>query len=132
MRDEIKLELLKVAQELPPEQLPRFFGDLEEIRRTAELHAALSARQQADSDELLTVKQAAELLKVSKDTLYRRDFSFTRHVGRRLLFSRRGIDAAILHNDLNTQPTHGKVTHAQVDVTWRRAANGHRAIGRRT
>jgi hypothetical protein len=33
--DEIKSELLQIARELSLESLPRFLGDLEEIRRTA-------------------------------------------------------------------------------------------------
>jgi hypothetical protein len=101
LRDEIKSELLQMAKALSPEQLPRFFGDLEEIRCTAELQLRSAAKCRPAGDALLTVAEASKLPNVSADTLYRRDFPFTRHVGRRRLFSRIGIDNAIQQNDLH-------------------------------
>jgi excisionase family DNA binding protein len=109
--DEIKSELLRVARELPPEHLPRFFADLEEIRRTAEMQLRVATKSQPEGDELLTVAEASKRLRVSKDTLYRNDFPFTRHVGRHRLFSRNGIDRAIMQNDLTPGRTDVNLTH---------------------
>lgn len=111
IREETKLELLQQAQALPPDQLPRFFGDLEEIVRTAELRATGNA-QVPGTDELLDVAQASKLLGVSKDKLYRNTYVFTRRMGRRLLFSRDGMNEAILNNDLQPLQTNGNVTHS--------------------
>jgi excisionase family DNA binding protein len=111
LREEIKSELLRVAKELPPEQIPRFFGDLEEIRRTAEMQLRVATISQPEGDALLTVAGASERLGVSKDTLYRKEFPFTRHVGRSRRFSRNGIDAAIRRNDLTPERTDVNLTH---------------------
>ena len=89
--------LLALVKELPLQDLPRLLGDLEEIRVTAlaRLTVPVSAPQQ--SDELLDTAEAARRLGISRDFLYRnhRQFSFTRRVGRRLLFSALGIDKYI-------------------------------------
>jgi excisionase family DNA binding protein len=45
------------------------------------------------SDDLLTVKQAATKLGCSVDYLYKRDFPFVRRLGRKRMFSRNGIEA---------------------------------------
>jgi excisionase family DNA binding protein len=97
----LKFELLRAARELAPEHLPRFFGDLEEVRREAEMRLHVAVKLQQADEVLLTVAEASKRLGVSADTLYRQDFPFTRRVGRRRLFSRNGIDAAIRQNDLN-------------------------------
>jgi excisionase family DNA binding protein len=102
--DEIKSELLRVARELPPEHLPRFFADLEEIRRTAEMQLHVTIM-------LMTVTEASKRLRVSKDTLYRNEFPFTRHIGRHRLFSRNGIDRAIMQSDLTPERTDVNLTH---------------------
>jgi hypothetical protein len=56
--DKTKLELLSMAKELSPENLPRFLGDLEEIRCTAEmqLHAGNKShlRRNLNMDGILT------------------------------------------------------------------------------
>jgi hypothetical protein len=111
LREGIKLELLQMARELQPEQMPRFFGDMEEIVRTAELHAADNARVRS-AEELLDIKQASELTKLSTDTLYRKTYVFTRRIGRRRLFSRTAIELAILNDDLQPLQTHGNVTYS--------------------
>jgi excisionase family DNA binding protein len=59
----------------------------------------------SQGEVLLTVAEAAELLKVSKDWLYRHNFPFTRHVGGKRLFSRNGLEAAIRENDLIPRQT---------------------------
>jgi excisionase family DNA binding protein len=48
-------------------------------------------------EELLTVESAAERLGVSTDYVYRHaeQFPFTRHMGRKLVFSSLGIDEYI-------------------------------------
>ena len=111
MWDKIKFELLDIARELSPESLPRFLGDLEEIRRTAEMQLWMGTESQPDGDVLLTVAQASERLRVCTDTLYRNEFSFTRHVGRRRLFSRNGIEKAIQQNDLTVTRIDANLTH---------------------
>jgi excisionase family DNA binding protein len=111
LRDELKFELLRAARELPPELLPKFFGDLEEVRRTAEMQLRAAATAEPECDKMLTVAEASERLRVSADTLYRKEFPFTRRIGRRRLFSRNGIDAAIRQNDLTFSQTDANLTH---------------------
>jgi|HubBroStandDraft_1064217.scaffolds.fasta_scaffold45274_3 hypothetical protein len=84
---------LEDARTLPADKLPRLMADLEEVRCTA--LARLSAPSQpapATQDTLLTCKQAAKLLSCSTDTLYRGNFEFTRRLGRKKLYSLRGIE----------------------------------------
>lgn len=96
MRDEFQI-VLRAARELPVEQLPRLLGELEEVRCTAMARLTMPAPAQAQSDELLDVEEGARRLGLSKDYLYRHhsSFPFTRRVGRKLLFSARGIDKHI-------------------------------------
>ena len=96
MRDELQL-VLKAARELPSSDLPRLLGELEEIRATAMARLMTPAPQPQQHDELLDTAEAAKRLGISKDFLYRnhREFTFTRRVGRRLLFSSLGIDKYI-------------------------------------
>jgi predicted DNA-binding transcriptional regulator AlpA len=108
MRDELQLVLM-AAKELPPGDLPRLLGELEEIRATAMARLMAPAPQPQQHDELLDTAQAAKRLGISKDFLYRnhREFTFTRRVGRRLLFSGLGIDKYIKqqkHIDSKTAP----------------------------
>lgn len=97
MRHELQLVLM-AAKELSAAELPKLLGELEEIRVTA--MARLSCPVSAEvrqHDELLDVTEAARRLGVSKDFLYRNhtDFSSTRRIGRRLLFSSSGIETHI-------------------------------------
>jgi predicted DNA-binding transcriptional regulator AlpA len=97
MRHELQLVLMS-AKELPAGELPRLLGELEEIRATAMARlTAPAVAQLQQHDELLDTAEAAHRLGISKDFLYRnhRDFSFTRRVGRRLLFSSVGIEKYI-------------------------------------
>ena len=97
MRNDLQL-VLRAATELPAGELPRLIGELEEIRVTAMARLIGPAPAQPQQhDELLDTAQAAHRLGISKDFLYRnhRDFSFTRRVGRRLLFSSAGIEKYI-------------------------------------
>jgi excisionase family DNA binding protein len=95
MRNELQ-GVLMVAKELPPADLPRFLGDLEEIRCTAMARLNTPAGVQRP-DELLPVEAAAERLGVSVDYLYRNHsrLPFTRRMGRTLRFSSLGIDEYI-------------------------------------
>jgi predicted DNA-binding transcriptional regulator AlpA len=62
----------------------------------ARLGTPVSA-QFSGADQLLDIKEASRKLKVSVDYLYRHkdDYPFTRRMGRKLLFSSRGIDEYI-------------------------------------
>src|SRR5882757_7090539 len=96
MRKELETVLL-VAEELPAVELPRFLGDLEEIRCTAMARLAAPVAVPSPADELLSAPEAARRLGISQDYLYRnhRNLAFTRRVGRRLLFSALGIEKNI-------------------------------------
>ena len=92
MRAELQ-SALTAALTLPPDQLPRLLGDLEELRCTA--MARLTAPSlPAAPDTLLDVDDAAVRMGMSPGYLYRHhaDLPFSRRIGRRLLFSSRGID----------------------------------------
>ena len=81
---------------MTPEQLPELLGELEVIRATAVLKmSAPSSLPQAG--ELLNVEEAAKRLGVSTDYLYRHaaQFSFTRRMGRKLLFLSSGVEQYI-------------------------------------
>jgi predicted DNA-binding transcriptional regulator AlpA len=102
MRQELKIELLRVAQEIPPAALPRLLGDIEEIRATAAARLLAPASVlPAAQDQLLKVSAASERLGISRDYLYRnsKNFPFTRKIGRNLLFSSHGIDQYIRQHD---------------------------------
>src|SRR5271165_4576140 len=97
MRHQLQLVLMDV-KDVPADELPRLLGELEEIRVTAMARLTAPAPAQPQKhDELLDTAKAAHRLGISKDYLYRnhRDFSFTRRVGRRLLFSSAGIEKYI-------------------------------------
>src|SRR5262252_7056998 len=93
MRSELQF-VLDNLRGLAPDQLPELLGELEVIRATAvlRLSAPVPVPQR---DELLEIGPASERLGVSTDYLYRNSKSlpFTRRMGRKLLFSRLGIDA---------------------------------------
>jgi excisionase family DNA binding protein len=82
---------------LPADQLARFLGDLEEIRCIAMARLTAPPTMRAESDQLLSVEEASSRLGVSKDYLYRHreEFTFTRRMGRKLLFSSSGIERHI-------------------------------------
>src|SRR5664279_3980482 len=107
MRHELQLVLMS-AKELPASELPRLLGELEESRATAMARLTTPAISQLQQhDELLNTAEAAHRLGISKDFLYRNHhgFSFTRRVGKRLLFSSLGIEKYIRqqrHVDSNT------------------------------
>jgi predicted DNA-binding transcriptional regulator AlpA len=75
---------------------PELLGDLEEIRATA-IARLSSPAVPPPEDELLDVEEAARRLGMSKDYLYRNHAAlpFVRRMGKRLLFSSRGIEKYI-------------------------------------
>jgi len=83
--------VLQAARTLPPAELPCLLGDLEEVKATALARLSAPALAQ-QADELLNITQTAAKLGCSKDLLYKRDFPFVRRLGRKLMFSRNGID----------------------------------------
>jgi excisionase family DNA binding protein len=85
----------EAARKLPAEELPDFIGELESIKATA--WARLAAPTTTPQEQLLGVPEAARRLGVSEDYLYRhqKEYPFTRHQGRKLLFSALGIDKHI-------------------------------------
>src|SRR5215831_13996037 len=99
MNDGLKPALARcldaVRTELPLEELPDSLAEIERIKALA--WARLQAPVLAPSDQLLDVNEAARRLGISKTRLYRhqRQYPFTRHDGRRVLFSALGIDAYI-------------------------------------
>lgn len=95
----IRLELepaFAAASTLPMEELPRLIGDLEQIRVIA-LARLTAPSAVSRADELVSIGEASRRLNVSKSYLYRHSgqFQFTRHVGRKLVFSTLGIDRYI-------------------------------------
>jgi excisionase family DNA binding protein len=95
MRTELQA-VLNTVRDLMPEQLPELLGELETIRATALLKMSAPAPVQ-QSDELLSVTIAAERLGVGTDYLYRhaQQLPFSRRVGRKRLFSSRGLEQYI-------------------------------------
>lgn len=92
LRAELQPAML-AARTLPLEQLARLIADLEEIRVVA-LARLVAPPPATRPDELVDIDEAARRLGVSKHYLYRhaRKLQFSRHVGRKLVFSTVGID----------------------------------------
>jgi excisionase family DNA binding protein len=80
------------------DELPALIGRLEAAKAAAWARLTVqtlpSRNDRPDADRNLSVEQAAHRLGVSKDYLYRHAerFPFTLRIGRRLLFSARGLD----------------------------------------
>jgi len=89
-------ELEGAARILLPEFVPAFLANLEKVRLIA--FARLVAKSPApEPDQLVGIAEAARRLSTSTSYLYRhhQEFSFTRHVGRKVLFSSSGLDRFI-------------------------------------
>jgi hypothetical protein len=88
-------EAEKLGGDLSSEEIPVALGMLERVRSRLTFRA-ISASAPA-MDRLLNVTEASELLRIAPDTLYRRSgsFPFTVRDGRRVLFSRLGIEKYI-------------------------------------
>jgi hypothetical protein len=96
IRQELELALV-AAMTLPMEELPRLIGDLEQIRVIA-LARLTAPAPVSRADELVGIDEAARRLGISKHYLYRHagKFQFSRHIGRKLVFSSLGIDRYIM------------------------------------
>jgi excisionase family DNA binding protein len=96
LRRELETTLMAVRT-IPPDELPRLLGDLEEIRATALARLTSPTKEPQLPDSLLAVDEAAVRLGVSPHYLYRnhRRLPFTRRMGRSLLFSSNGIEQYI-------------------------------------
>lgn len=92
-------EYLAAAEGLVPElshdEIPVALGRLGQVSARLTFRALSSAAPPAD--RLLSVVEAGSLLGMAPDTLYRRsgEFPFTVRDGRRVRFSRRGIETFI-------------------------------------
>jgi hypothetical protein len=97
MTPEMMTFLLDQAKTCAAERLPEFLGKLETVRVTALARLSAPVVQNRGNDQLLDVMEASKRLKMSKQYLYRNheQFDFTRRVGRKLLFSAKGIDEFI-------------------------------------
>ena len=84
---------------VPPEAIPAMLGDLERLK--ALLWVRLTVRPDGngagslDEDRLLDVNEASAKLGISADALYRNDYPFKVPVGKRIRFSRLGIERYI-------------------------------------
>ena len=91
--------ILPDPADIEPEKIAPMMAQMAAIQLSlaTRLVAEGTERPQADTDNLLTVEEAAAKLKCSEDWLYRRAkrLSFAVRVGRNLRFSERGIEAAI-------------------------------------
>jgi len=92
MRHDLQ-SVLALAKTLLPEELPEFLGELEHVRVTALARITTPAVERLD--ELLDVEETARRMNVSTNYLYHahRTLPFARRVGRKLLFSSRGLDS---------------------------------------
>jgi excisionase family DNA binding protein len=99
MRSELQA-VLRTLPDIPAEDLPRLLGELEEVRATAMMRLSSPAPLPKAEDRLLDIGEAAERLGLSKDYLYRHhgELTFTKRIGKKLLFSSLGIDAHIRKN----------------------------------
>jgi excisionase family DNA binding protein len=103
-QEALRTDLARLVAEAAVEELPALIGRLEAAKATAwaRLVAALGRNSpaapngngRADLDQNLSVGEAAGRLGVSKDYLYRHaeKLPFTVRIGRKLLFSARGLE----------------------------------------
>lgn len=96
--------MLSAAKTMPPDDLPRFLGELEEIRCTAMARLTTPVPQQPQADTLLDVEETSHRLGVSPGYLYRhhKQLPFARRLGHKLLFSAQGIENYIRQQNVLT------------------------------
>jgi excisionase family DNA binding protein len=100
--------VLRAARSVSTDDLPRFLGELESVKAVAwQRLFASSAPTEQSRDELLDVEEAARRLGVSTKFLYTHSsrYAFTRHIGRHIRFSAKGLDAYIRRNGANVSLT---------------------------
>jgi excisionase family DNA binding protein len=101
--------VLRMAREIPADELPCLMGEIDQIRYTALARLTSPARSlSSEPDRLISIAEAATRLSVSEDYLYRNSkrLPFTRRMGRKLLFSSSGIDTHIQQQDGLTARRH--------------------------
>ena len=86
---------LDLAETLPADKLPRLLGSLEEVRAVA-LMRLTTRVEKTEPDKLLTVRQVADRLAVSRDWVYRHGktlpFFYENGSSRNLRFSAAKLD----------------------------------------
>jgi excisionase family DNA binding protein len=92
MTEQLIKNVLAAVRACDVDRLPRVLGMLREIEAVACATLSAPTAAPAPPDELLTVKQAADRLQCSRDYLYKTALPFKRKLGRKLLFSSRGIE----------------------------------------
>lgn len=91
---EILESVLRQAASTPVSELPQFLGRLETARVTALARLSAPAAVAPMADDWLDAKEAARRLHCSRSFLYhRKTLPFTRRVGKKLVYSARGIEA---------------------------------------
>jgi predicted DNA-binding transcriptional regulator AlpA len=94
----LRADLVRLATESPPEELPALIGRLEAAKATAWARlvspAAPNGSGRTDSDENLSAAATARRLGVSVEWVYRnaRRLPFSVRIGRRVLFSAAGLE----------------------------------------
>jgi excisionase family DNA binding protein len=84
-------------EDVPREDIPQLRGELALLDTRLLSRLLTPGAPQEPQDQLLTVEEAAGRLGCSRDYLYRHHtrLPFTRRVGRKLLFSARGLEKHI-------------------------------------
>ncbi len=93
---------IEAVDALPPELLPSLLAGLAALQARAAARLAAANSRDQRPDRLLTVKQAAPVLGMSTDWLYRNanNLPFTRRTGRRTVrFSERSLKRYIADRD---------------------------------
>ena len=103
--DRLVQELTGTIEEAPAEELHAILGQLEQMKSTASFRLYTAANNSRnndakENDELIEVKEASQILKVSENYLYQhsKDLPFTVRMGSKVLFSRKGIERFIRQN----------------------------------
>ncbi|MGZ8373316.1 MAG: helix-turn-helix transcriptional regulator [Nitrospira sp.] len=92
--DELLSDLTKVAS-LPPEVATGLWADIRTLEKALVLRMITSAAAKPLEDRLISIDEAASILGMSKDRLYRKEYPFTVREGGLLRFSSNGIQKYI-------------------------------------
>ena len=101
MKDSLE-NVLEAARTAPAESLPELLGKLAVAQAVAFSRLQSPAPMPKLNDELLGIEETCRRLGVSTAYMYRHhaEFSFTRRVGKKLLFSSLGIEQHIKNGKL--------------------------------